>query len=121
MESSSASCDNPTGSPTLFRKPEEINSEMTNNKRFYGEKNEKELEITEIEIRILNFLYDKGIKFCSPFEKMFDYYEKIQKPKGNSENSADFTQKNKKIEEKIKLNSVLYLKRKNSFKNTTKE
>lgn len=114
MESSSAACEQPTRSPTLFRKPEEINSEMTGNKRFFSEKNEKELEITEIEIRILNFLYDKGIQLCSPFEKMSDYYEKIQKP-------ADFTQKNKNNEEKIKLNSILYLKRKNSLKNTTKE
>lgn len=101
---SSAACEYPTNSPT--EKP---------NIYISSEQNQKELEITEMEIRILNFLYENGIQFCSPFEKMFDYYEKKQK---NSENSGDFSKKN---EEKIKLNSVLYLKRKNSLKNTTKD
>lgn len=114
MESSSSACEQPDLSPTNFRKPREINAEMTNNKRFYNEKNEKDFEITETEIKIMQFLDDIGIKSGSPFEKMFEYYEKIQKPQENFENSADFPKKNK---EKIKLNSSLYLKRSKTFKN----
>ena len=117
MESSSSACEQPDLSPTIFRKPQEISAEMIKSKRFYNEKNEKEFEITETEIKIMQFLEEIGIKPCTPLEKMFEYYAKIQKPQENFENSADFPKKN----EKIKLNSSLYLKRSKTFKNAQKD
>ena len=117
MESSSSVPEQPDLSPTNFRKPQEINAKITKNKCFYNEKNEKDFEITETEIKIMQFLEEIGIKSCSPFEKIFEYYEKNQKTmenSENSENSADFPKKNT---EKIKLNSSLYLKRSKTFRN----
>lgn len=121
MQNSSSFPEEPDLSPTISRKPLEIDAEITKNKRFYNlpnEKYEKILEITETEVKILKFLDEIGIKSSSPFEKMFDYYEKIQKPSENFENSADFP---KKKEEKIKLNSSLYLKRSKTLKNAKKD
>jgi len=117
MESSSIS-HQPDLSPTLHFSPKyEFYDEVTPTKRVFFEENEKETEITEMEIRIMNFLHDEGVKRCSPWEKMFDYYEqKSKKPKETMENTAGGSHL-KGRDEAIKLNSNLYLKRSKTKKN----
>ena len=82
-------------------------------------------DVTEKELRILDFLQEKGIEFKSPWDKIYDYWENQRKRVSDSKMKEDSnSEKDESTNDSpchfkgksFSLNSNLYSKRMNSNK-----
>ena len=70
----------------------------------------EEEEISPKELRIMEFLVNEGVEFKSPWEKMYDYYEK-ERRKLSDESTKSSISMSEIGKTKLSLNSSLYKQR----------
>ena len=70
----------------------------------------EEEEITPKELRIMEFLINEGVEFRSPWDKIYDYYEK-ERRKSSEESTKSDISVSEIAKKKLSLNSGLYKQR----------